>query len=113
MRRLIIEVADREAAGRRFLRAMGGERQGEFLTFPSLELLHRILTPARVRILEALQRLGPVGVRALARELGVDPGNLARQIKPLRELGLVEEGEGGLVVPYDEIRMELVIRKVA
>lgn len=106
-------MSDRAAANRRFLWAMAGKRQGEFLSFPSMELLHKVLTPRRVRILEALQRVGPIGLRALARTLGMDAGNLARDLKPLKEFGLVVETEQGLVVPYDEIRLEVVIRKVA
>ncbi len=113
MRTLTIEVADRGTANSRFLSAMAGERQGEFLSFPSLDLLHKVLSPRRVRILQELQRLGPIGLRTLARELRVDAGNLTRDLKQLREFGLVVETGQGLAVPYDEIRLEVVIRKGA
>ncbi|HHQ41331.1 MAG TPA: ArsR family transcriptional regulator [Chromatiales bacterium] len=113
MRRLTIEVAGRETASRRFRAAMRGRRQGEYLSFPDLETLHKVLTPRRLRVLARLQRGGPTGVRALARALGMDPGNLARDLKVLKEFGLVTEAEGGVEVPYDEIRLELVIRKAA
>lgn len=113
MKTLTIEIADRKTANKRFLSAASGSRQGEFLSFPDVELLHKVLTPKRVRILQELQRIGPIGLRALARTLDVDAGNLQRDIKQLKEFGLVEEADEGLFVPYDEIRLELVIKRVA
>jgi predicted transcriptional regulator len=113
MKRLTIEVAGRKTANKRFLSAAAGELQGEFLSFPDLELLHKVLTPKRVRILQKLQQIGPIGLRALARALDVDAGNLQRDLKQLKDFGLVGEADEGLFVPYDEIRLELVIKRVA
>ena len=113
MKTLTIEIADRKTANKRFLSAAKGRRQGEFLSFPDLELLHKVLTPKRVRILQELQRIGPTGLRALARTLDVDAGNLQRDVKQLKDFGLVEESDNGLFVPYDEIRLEVVIKRVA
>lgn len=90
---LTIEVADRDTANRRFQRAMTGERQGEFLSFPSLELLHKVLNPRRWKILQYLQEQGPIGLRAMARELGMDAGNLQRDVKVLKEYGLIVDSE--------------------
>ena len=92
---------------------MKGKHQGEFLTFPSFELLQKTMTAKRWSILKALQEGGPRGVRPLARELGFDPGNLQRDLAPLKEHGLVIDTDEGLAVPYDEIRLEIVVGKVA
>ncbi len=113
MKILTIEVADRKMANKRFLSATRGKRQGEFLSFSDLEILHKVLTPRRLRILQEMQRMGPIGLRAFARALDVDAGNLYRDVKQLKDLGLVEESVDGLFVPYDEIRLELVIKRVA
>ena len=113
MKTLTIEIADRKTANKRFLSAAKGRRQGEFLSFPDIELLHKVLTPKRMRILQKLQRIGPIGLRALARALELDAGNLQRDVKQLQNFGLVKESEDGLFVPYDEIRLEVVIKRVA
>ncbi len=113
MNTLTIQISDRETAGRRFKAAMAGQPQGEFLSFASLDLLHKVLNPRRWRILQYLQKYGPMRLRALARELAMDAGNLQKDVKVLKEYGLIEETGEGLTVPYDEIRMEVVIRKVA
>ena len=110
---LIIEIADRERVERRFIAASQGEYQGEFVTFPDLELLHKVMTPKRWAILDYLQRHGAMRLRALAQALAVDVGNLQRDIKPLKEYGMVTDTEAGLAVPYDEIRLELVLSRAA
>ena len=110
---LTIEVAGREAANRRFTAAMAGQPQGAFLSFETPALLFQVLTARRWDILQRLQQRGPLGLRALARDLGVDAGNLTRDIKPLKAWGLVEDGPDGLVVPYDEIRMAVALKRAA
>ena len=113
MKVLTTDVANREQVNERFEQAMTGESYGDRLTFPSIELLHKLLNPRRLRILESIQEWGPIGTRELARRLGQDPGNLVRDLKPLREWGIVEDAGNGLNIPYDEIRLEVVIGKAA
>ena len=113
MKVLTIDVASREQINERFARALDGRPQGDWLTFPSLEQLHKLLNPRRIRLLEAIQKWGPIGVRELARRLELDPGNVARDLKPLREWGIVKETRRGLKVPYDQIRLEVVIGEAA
>jgi predicted transcriptional regulator len=51
--------------------ATGSPRSGEVrLTFESLAVLLKNLTPARWKLLEALKRSGPVSINELARLLG-------------------------------------------
>jgi predicted transcriptional regulator len=42
-----------------------------------------------------------------------DVKSVHRDVKPLSELGLIESGERGLFVPYDEIRAEFTMRRKA
>ena len=49
-----------------------GEYQGEHFSFESPAALFGVLSPKRWELLAALQAHGPLGVRALARELGRD-----------------------------------------
>ncbi|QFY90164.1 MarR family transcriptional regulator [Magnetovirga frankeli] len=113
MNTLIISIGTREDVNARVKAAAQGMPQGSRLTFPDLRLLHKTLTPNRWTIIEHLQRQGAMGLRALARELGVDSGNLARDIRQLKDLGLVEDSADGLVVPYDAIRLEVVLSRAA
>jgi len=109
MTTLIIDVAGRDAANQRFKQALNGQPQGEFLSFDSPAQLFQVLNARRWAVLEHVQEHGPLGLRALARAMAVDAGNLARDIKPLKTCGLVVDGPEGLRVPYDaiELRLEL------
>jgi len=113
MTTITIEVADRDTTNRRFTAAMKGQAQGEFLSFDSPTLLFQVLNARRWTILDHLQKQGPLRLRALARELGMDAGNLARDIKPLKSYGLIEDSADGLRVPYDAIEVRLALGRAA
>ncbi len=113
MKALTIDVATREQMNERFEEAMNGKATGDHLTFPSLEMFYKLMNPRRLQIIEAIQEWGPIGTRELARRMARDAGNLTRDLKLLRDWGIVEDSDHGLTIPYDEIRLELVIGKAA
>ena len=76
--------------------------------------MHRTLTPNRRKLVRTLQADGLLGVRALARRLGRDVRNIHDDLSRMKEIGMVLQGRDRKVrVPCDEIRVEIVIRKVA
>jgi predicted transcriptional regulator len=78
------------------------------LTFTSLQLLLRTLTPARWTLLERLRADGPLSVNELARRLERDYKNVHGDVKRLAELGLIERREDALVsVAWDVVRAEM------
>lgn len=109
MTTLIIEVSDNNAIKQRVKNAMKGHSQGEYVSFSTIELMHKVMTPRRWDIIHKLQTKS-LGLRELSREMGLDAGNLQRDIKPLKEYGIVQDVDGQLTVPYREIRMQLVSR---
>ena len=44
-----------------------------------------------------------MGLRELARQIGVDAGNLQRDLKPLKDFGIVVEKDNQLTVPYEQM----------
>lgn len=81
------------------------------LSFESARALFTELTPARIDLLDALRRVGPCSVYALARDTGRNYSNVHADIAKLIELGLVERAtDGSVSVPFDaiEIRMSLI-----
>lgn len=99
MKKLIIEVADRNTVNERFANAAAGKAQGEYLTFESVEIMHKVLNPKRWKILKELQKQH-MGLRELARQIEVNAGNLQRDLKPLKDFGIVVEQDNQLTVPY-------------
>ncbi|MFC9324055.1 ArsR/SmtB family transcription factor [Kitasatospora sp. NPDC057015] len=55
--------------------------------------------PVRIRVLELLQG-GPLPVRALLADIGVEPSNLSQQLAVLRRSGIVVSTREGPVVLY-------------
>jgi predicted transcriptional regulator len=78
------------------------------LSFASLPLLLKTLTPARWQLLARLRAEGPMSVRALATRLARDYKNVHTDVAQLLRLGLIERtGESLVRVPWDSVRAEL------
>lgn len=78
------------------------------LTFESLPILLKNLTPARWTLLERLRRDGPVSINELARRLGRHYKNVHTDVTRLAELGLVERRDDQRVeVPWDIVAAEM------
>ena len=111
---LTIEVATAEQADARFMRAMTGEPVGNFLSFPSEELLFTVLTARRWTLLRALTGAGPLGVRELARRVGRDVKGTHTDAQALVKAGVIDKlPDGKLHFPYDEVRLALVMTSQA
>jgi predicted transcriptional regulator len=111
MTRVTIEVADVETTRARTKAAFRGEPQGCFITFLSHEDLWSTLTANRWAILKALTGAGPLGVRELARRVGRDVKGVHNDTRALVAAGVIDKAEDGkLLFPYDEVRLELVLK---
>lgn len=89
--------------------AQSGARGVEVrLSFESLPLLLRNLTPARWALLENLKRQGPLSINELARRLERDYKNVHTDVSRLIELGLAERGtDQRVAVSWDVVTAEM------
>lgn len=114
MRTVTIDVADREVINARAKAALRGEPQGDFISFSSPEELWRALTPHRWAILKTLAGQGPVGVRALARQLGRDVKGVHTDTQALVLCGVLDKAADGKVeFPYDAVHVDFTINRAA
>ena len=114
----IVEVAKRGSGVRSARQQSAGARRGHspdfHLSFESARTLFSELTPARVDLLEALRRVGPCSVYALAKSADRNYSNVHSDIARLEELGLVERSEQGSVfVPFDLVEIRVPLARVA
>jgi predicted transcriptional regulator len=103
-------------AGEQFKKAWKtGEYQGEFIGFATPALLFERLTPRRWELLSAIQAAhNPMRLAELALQLGQDAAAIQADAQVLLDLGLVETDiSGAFVCPFDEIRTEFALRRVA
>ena len=89
MRTVNIGVEAREVSGTRFVAAMRGEVQGEFITFESVHLLLDTLTPDRWHILMALAGRGPRYVVEVHQAVGRPLDEVCVDVKVLVERELL------------------------
>jgi predicted transcriptional regulator len=84
------------------------------LSFVTAAQLFSELTPARLVLLEALKRSGPLSIYALAKGLKRNYSNVHRDVGKLLEYGLVaKDAEGRVYVPWDEVLIRLSARSAA
>lgn len=100
------------AAGRGAFAADG--YQGETLNFETPAAFFSRLTEKRWAMLHALQGVGELAVRELARRLERDVKRVHEDAGSLVELGLIERTErGGLVCPFDDIHVDMHLKRAA
>ena len=104
MRVVTIGVGSRQVIDARFVAAMSGEYQGEFITFESVHLLLDTLTPTRWHILIALSGRGPCYVVDVQEAVGRPLDEVCVDVKVLVERGVVDmDAQGRVEFPYEQI----------
>jgi predicted transcriptional regulator len=109
----VASIGETRARMRRALSSTegGGEKQGAFIGFASLELLWKVLTPKRWEIVRAMTGAGPLGIRAIARRVERDVKSVHGDVQALLKAGVLDrDEEGKIVFPYDEIHVDFVVR---
>ena len=111
MTTVTIGLSSVEETNARISRAFEGEVLGAFISFPSVELLWRIITPRRWEMLRVMAGAGPLAIRALARRMGRDVKTVHGDVSALLSAGVVDRVEDGRVVfPYDTVHVDFVLR---
>ncbi|WP_281978007.1 transcriptional regulator [Pseudorhizobium flavum] len=83
------------------------------LSFPSWEVMHRVLAPKRLDILKVLVGQGPLSIREVARRLGRDFEGVHTDVDTLVQNGVVDKTKGGIVFPYERVHFDFDIRAAA
>jgi predicted transcriptional regulator len=95
----------------RMLRALQHEEQGSFISFATVELLWKVITPKRWELLRRMTGAGPLSIRELARRVGRDIKSVHGDVQALLEAGVLDHAEDGRIVfPYDQIHVNFVLR---
>ena len=106
-----IGISSAEEVKTRAARAFAGEAQGGFVSFPSVELLWKVITPKRWQLLRLLTGAGPLSIRETARRANRDVKSVHGEIQALLAAGIVERGSDGRIeFPYDEVHVDFVLR---
>jgi predicted transcriptional regulator len=105
-----LSVSSIEEINARVLAAVvSGKPQGSRISFASVELMWRILNPKRTDILRTMTGQGPLSIREIARRVGRDVKAVHGDVTALIKAGIIDRCEGGIVFPYDEVRVDFVL----
>lgn len=83
------------------------------ISFASWEVMHRVLAPNRLAIVQAMTGAGVLSIREVARRIGRDFKAVHSDITVLLEAGVVQREGRGVVFPYDNIHVEFDISTAA
>ncbi len=112
-------VSSLEESGNRFVETYEKLRKGEkvekreILSFESPEVMRKMLTKERLRILKVVRAEKPKTIYALAKIVHRPYSNVFKDVKELAEMGLLELGrEKGKVEPkakYDRLKITIPV----
>ena len=81
------------------------------ISFASPELLWKVLTAKRWELLKALCGAGPVSIREAARRVNRDVKAVHSDVTALLSAGVLDRAEaGGIVFPYEAVKVEFVLQ---
>lgn len=104
-------IATLDQSLERAQRAFQGERQGNFISFASHELMLKTLTAKRWELVKAMAGSGPMSIREAARRTHRDVKSVHGDVQVLLKAGVIDRTEGGeIVFPFDEIHVDFIVR---
>ena len=108
MAAVTIGIADLDDTKSRMLQAFADREQGAFITFPTVELLWKVITPKRWELLRAMAGTGPLAIREAARRVERDVKSVHGDVSALPRVERTQDGR--IAFPYDEIHVDFVLR---
>jgi predicted transcriptional regulator len=113
LRTVTIGVSCLKEVMNRVGRAASGKPEGAHVSFVSVELMWRVLTPKRWDILRAMTGESALSIREIARRVDRDVKAVHGDVTALIAAGVVDKTSRGVVFPYDEIHVDFVVTKAA
>jgi predicted transcriptional regulator len=104
-----LSVASRGEISGRTRQALAGKHQGAFISFASVDLLWKIITPKRLDILRALAGEEALSIREVARRVGRDVKAVHGDVHGLIDAGIVEPTPTGVRFGYDAVHVDFTL----
>jgi predicted transcriptional regulator len=112
MKTVTISVSSVDHTKQRFLAAFKGKPQGAHISFPTVELLWKVLAPNRMALVRELTGAGVVSIREVARRLDRDVRAVHSDVTALINAGLLNRTEEGIEFPYEAVHVDFILKAV-
>jgi len=110
MNTVTLGVSSIDEAKERLAAAFRGEPQGQRISFASIDLLWKTISPKRWDIIQAMTGQGPLAIREVARRLGRDVKAVHGDVLALINAGVLDRAENGVVFPYDAVHVDFMLK---
>lgn len=97
----------------RLAAAFRGEPQGNRISFASVELMWKTLSPKRTEILRAMTGQGELSIREIARRVGRDVKAVHGDVHALLSAGVIDRSGKGMIFPYDAVHVDFMLGMAA
>ena len=110
MKTVTISVSSMDQTRQRFLAATKGKPQGAHISFPTVELLWKVLAPKRMELVRALSGAGVVSIREAARRVNRDVRAVHSDVTALISAGVLNRTEDGIEFPYEAVHVDFMLK---
>lgn len=110
MNTVTLGVSSIDDVKERLAAAFRDEPQGQRISFASVDLLWKVISPKRWDIIRAMAGQGPLAIREVARRLGRDVKGVHGDMLALINAGVVDRAENGVVFPYDAVHVDFMLK---
>jgi predicted transcriptional regulator len=112
MNTVTLGVSSIDDVKERLAAAFRDEPQGQRISFASVDLLWKVISPKRWDIIRAMTGQGPLAIREVARRLGRDVKGVHGDMLALINAGVLDRAENGVVFPYDAVHVDFMLKAV-
>jgi predicted transcriptional regulator len=113
MNEVILGVTSDADVNHRLAAAFEGTAQPSRISFSSVALLWKVISPRRWDILTVMTGQGPMAIRELARRVKRDVKAVHGDVQALIGAGVLDRTERGVVFPYDSVHVDFTLVKAA
>ena len=107
MNTVTLGLSTRADANARFVKAMHGNKFGNFISFEGPDILFKTLTLKRWEILQVLTGKKPVSIREAARMVERDVKAVHGDITALLNVGILQKTENNKIsLPFDRLHVD-------
>jgi predicted transcriptional regulator len=110
MNTVTLGVSSIDDVKERLAAAFRDEPQGQRISFASVDLLWKVISPKRWDIIRAMTGQGPLAIREVARRLGRDVKGVHGDMLALINAGVLDRAENGVVFPYDAVHVDFMLK---
>lgn len=104
-----VGVSSIDDTKKRLAAAFRGEQQGHRISFLTVGMMWKTLSPGRTDILRVMTGQGKLSIREIARRVGRDVKAVHGDVHALLSAGVIDRAGKGVIFPYDAVHVDFML----